>query len=144
MKKILILVLSVLVLSCSKEKDGKEAEETALEKFFAPYGDTCFVNYEGIYLYLTNEGNGEYKKGDPLVIYYSGKTLENVVTFANQEVIRTTYPGSGFIEGWNIALKHIKKGSEGMLVVPYKKGFGKERTGIIEPFSTLVYAFKTE
>ena len=147
MKKKLILLpllICALFFSCSKEKDGKDAEDDALEKFFKPYGDTCFVKYDGIYLYLTEEGKEEYQNGDSLIIYYSGKTLENIVTFATQEVIRTIYPDDGFIEGWRIALKHIKKDSEGILVVPFAKGYGKNRTGVIEPFSTLVYSFRAE
>jgi FKBP-type peptidyl-prolyl cis-trans isomerase len=141
---IFIVLASLVFFSCSKEKDGKQAEEEALESFFKPYGDTCFVKYDGIYLYLTTEGEDEYENGDSLIINYSGKTLENPVTFAPKETIRTIYPGDDFIEGWKIAVKHIKKKSEGILVVPYKKGYGKHRTGIIEPFSTLVYTFTAE
>ena len=93
---------------------------------------------------MTTEGEEAYEDGDSLILYYSGRTLEHAVTFATQEVIRTVYPEGDFVEGWKIALKHINKASEGILVVPYKKGFGKKRVGIIEPFSTLVYSFKTE
>lgn len=146
MKKILCLLLFAAVLSsffsCGKEKDGRDAEDEALESFFKPYGDTCFVEYDGIYLYLIEEGSVEYQEGDELVLLYDGKTLENIVTFAKAEVVRTVYPGSGLIDGWKTALKHIKKGSKGILVVPFKKGFGKHRVGIIEPFSTLVYVFE--
>lgn len=144
MKKNLMFLATAALLSCSKEKDGRQAEEEALESFFKPYGDTCFVKYDGIYLYLTTEGEEEYDDGDTVFLTYSGKTLENVVTFANKEVDTIIYPGGGFINGWNIALKHLKKPCEGILVVPYEKGYGKYRTGIIEPFSTLVYTFSAE
>ncbi|MBQ5451448.1 MAG: FKBP-type peptidyl-prolyl cis-trans isomerase [Bacteroidales bacterium] len=141
---IFTVLTSLIFFACSKEKDGRQAEEEALESFFKPYGDTCFVKYDGIYLYLTTEGEEEYQDGDSLILNYSGRTLENPVTFAPKASVSTIYPGEDFIEGWKIALKHIKKNSEGILVVPYKKGYGKNRTGVIEPFSTLVYNFSAQ
>ena len=130
------------VASCSKERDGQDAEDAALESFFKSYADTCFVNYDGIYLYVMEKGSEEYSEGETVTIVSTGKTLENIVTFSSGSILQTTYPGSDLIEGWKIALKHLKKGDKGILVVPFKYGFGKKRTGQIEPYSTLVYAFE--
>ena len=145
MRKILyglLIFLLVAIVSCSKEKDGRQAEEEALESFFKPYGDTCFVEHEGVYLYFTVEGQEEFKDGDSLTLIYSGRTLENVKNF--QDSIRIIYPDGDMVEGWVIAQKYLKKKSEGILVVPYKKGYGKRRVGTIEPFSTLVYTFRAK
>ncbi len=141
---ILLFFLSIIAIintSCSKEADGRDAENEAIEKFLSKYGDTCFVNYDGIYLYLTEEGTENYSNEDIVTITYSGQTLENVVTFAYNNVMQVVYGDNSLISGWKIALQQIKKGSEGILLIPYKKAYGKQRVGIIEPYSTLVFTF---
>ena len=138
------IIIAIATTSCSKEADGRDAEDEAIEKFLKKYGDTCFVSYNGIYLYLTEEGTEKYSNGDLVTITYTGQTLENVVTFANQNVMQVVYGNNSLISGWQTALEIIPKNSAGILLIPFKKGYGKKRVGVIEPYSTLAYTFTAE
>ena len=43
------------------------------------------------------------------------------------------------IKGWDEGLAMMQKGEKGLLVIPSDLGYGSRGTGIITPFSTLVF-----
>ena len=72
----------MIFASCSKEKDGQDKEDEVIEKLLARYGDTCFVEHNGIYLYIMEEGDKAYGNSDVVKMIYSGQTLQDNNTFA--------------------------------------------------------------
>lgn len=138
----LICFVLTMFYACGKEKDAESAEYDALESYLAKFGDTCVVQDTlGIYLYVAVSGETNYSNGDVVNISFTGQTLENVVTFAQESTMQVVYGQNSLIKGWQIALSLLKKGSSGILIVPYDMGYGKSRQGVIEPYSTLVYSF---
>ena len=73
------------------------------------------------------------------------KTRTNTKSIINKKFkLSSVFDHKGakhFLNSKKIALQQIKKGSEGILLIPYKKAYGKQRVGIIEPYSTLVFTF---
>ncbi len=134
--------MAMVVASCSKEKDAKDDEGEIIEKMLARYGDTCFVEHDGVYLYLTEEGDTKYGNSDIVTMIYSGQTLQNSVTFAKNDTLTFVYGNPGLISGFMKALPYTKKNCKGQLLIPYKYGYGDRRIGVIEPYSTLLFTFE--
>lgn len=136
------------LISCGKEHDAEILEKETIEKLLKskldPDGNTKFEERDGVYFYLTHRGLAEYKPDDTIVIKYTAKSLKNSVTFAvkDEMILETPADTVKLIKGWQIALRYLMIGHKGILVVPYKYGFGKTRTGLIEPYSTLYYDFE--
>ncbi len=145
MKKFLLIIVALTAMifaSCNKEKDADDTEKEEIEKLLARYGDTCFVEHNGIYLYLTEEGDKEYKSTDIVKMIYSGQALQGNNTFAKNDTLEFIYGKSGLISGFLRALPYIKRNSKGQLLIPYQYGYGARRVGTIEPYSTLLFTFE--
>ncbi len=147
MKKFLLIIVALTAMifaSCSKEKDANDVEKEQIEKLLARYGDTCFVEHNGIYLYLTEEGDKEYASSDIVKMIYTGQALQGNNTFAKNDTLKFVYGKSGLISGFIRALPYIKRNSKGQLLIPYQYGYGARRVGTIEPYSTLLFTFEME
>ena len=147
MKKFLLIIVALTAMifaSCNKEKDADDTEKEEIEKLLARYGDTCFVEHNGIYLYLTEEGDKEYKSTDIVKMIYSGQALQGNNTFAKTDTLEFIYGKSGLISGFLRALPYIKRNSKGQLLIPYQYGYGARRVGTIEPYSTLLFTFEMQ
>ncbi|MBR4272338.1 MAG: FKBP-type peptidyl-prolyl cis-trans isomerase [Bacteroidales bacterium] len=147
MKKFLLIIVALTAMifaSCSKEKDANDVEKEQIEKLLARYGDTCFVEHNGIYLYLTEEGDKEYASSDIVKMIYTGQALQGNNTFAKNDTMKFVYGKSGLISGFIRALPYIKRNSKGQLLIPYQYGYGARRVGTIEPYSTLLFTFEME
>jgi FKBP-type peptidyl-prolyl cis-trans isomerase len=145
MKKFLLIIVALTAMifaSCNKEKDANDTENELIEKILARYGDTSFVEHNGIYLYLTEEGDKEYANSDIVKMIYTGQTLKDNNTFAKNDTLEFIYGRSGLISGFLRALPYIKRNSKGQLLIPYKYGYGDRRVGTIEPRSTLLFTFE--
>jgi FKBP-type peptidyl-prolyl cis-trans isomerase len=145
MKKFLLIIVALTAMifaSCNKEKDADDTEKEEIEKVLARYGDTCFVEHNGIYLYLTEEGDKEYQSTDIVKMIYSGQALQGNNTFAKNDTLEFIYGKSGLISGFLRALPYIKRNSKGQLLIPYQYGYGARRVGTIEPYSTLLFTFE--
>ena len=127
MKKFLLIIVALTAMifaSCNKEKDADDTEKEEIEKVLARYGDTCFVEHNGIYLYLTEEGDKEYQSTDIVKMIYSGQALQGNNTFAKNDTLEFIYGKSGLISGFLRALPYIKRNSKGQLLIPYQYGYG--------------------
>ena len=147
MKKFLLIIVALSAMifaSCNKEEDADDTEKEEIEKLLARYGDTCFVEHNGIYLYLTEEGDKEYQSTDIVKMIYSGQALQGNNTFAKNDTLEFIYGKSGLISGFLRALPYIKRNSKGQLLIPYQYGYGARRVGTIEPYSTLLFTFEME
>ena len=147
MKKFLLIIVALTAMifaSCNKEKDADDTEKEEIEKVLDRYGDTCFVEHNGIYLYLTEEGDKEYQSTDIVKMIYSGQALQGNNTFAKNDTLEFIYGKSGLISGFLRALPYIKRNSKGQLLIPYQYGYGARRVGTIEPYSTLLFTFEMQ
>lgn len=66
-------------------------------------------------------------------------SFRNVASYGDS-LMRTT-PGS-LIQGWTIALMNMRVGDSARIVIPYNLGYGSSNSGVIKPYSTLVFDLK--
>lgn len=104
----------------------------------------------GTYVALTVPGTGENISDTSVaVVKYTGKTLADSVfdsnvdpKFGHTEPINVdlSQMGSGIILGWVDALKQMKKGSKGKVLIPSSLAYGKTGSGDkIKPNEILVF-----
>ncbi len=133
----------VALPSCNKMDQREDAEETQIANFKKSIAKDTLNVYEidGIILDIQKMGTEEYKPDDTLTLIFTGVAMQRNITFAKNDTARVIYGDNNLIDGWKIALPFIKKNSSGLLLVTYDKGFGKERVGVVEPYSTLKFTF---
>ena len=147
MKKFLLIIVAftaMIFASCNKENDANDKEKEVIEKILARYGDTCFVEHNGIYLYIMEEGDKEYGNSDVVKMIYTGQSLQDNNTFAKNDTMKFFYGKPGLISGFLRALPYIKRNSKGQLLIPYQYGYGSRRVGTIEPYSTLLFTYEMQ
>ncbi|MBO7464147.1 MAG: FKBP-type peptidyl-prolyl cis-trans isomerase [Bacteroidales bacterium] len=148
MKKLFFIAISMIALfmatSCSKENDAEDKEKDLITQVLKSHGDTCFVKINGIYLYIMEEGEKQYGSSDIVKMIYSGVTLQDHNTFAQNDTMSFVYGTPKLIPGFIIALPYLKKGSKSQLIVPFNYGYGDRRTGTIEPYSTLHFTIELQ
>lgn len=73
---------------------------------------------------------------------YTGETFDS--SYNNRvngdSIFRTTL--TSLIQGWQIALVNMHVGDSVEIVVPYNMGYGATQSGIIKPYSTLIFNLK--
>lgn len=62
----------------------------------------------------------------------------------NPAEVTQNSPFSSVIEGWSVALQHMKKGDHWEIWIPYQLGYGSQGYGGIKPYSTLVFEIEVE
>ncbi|MCQ2973529.1 MAG: FKBP-type peptidyl-prolyl cis-trans isomerase [Bacteroidales bacterium] len=161
MKKIVLysLVISIfLCFACSKMDEYEDAQDKAFEnlrkslltdsKYLKDSNNNLIDCYDddGILLALQNvkKDTIHYADTDTVTIIYTGVSMRNNKTFSTNDTIQFIYGNNSLIEGWKIALPHIRKFSTGVLLISYDKAYGKHRAGLIEPYQPLKYTFSTK
>ncbi|MBO4372049.1 MAG: FKBP-type peptidyl-prolyl cis-trans isomerase [Bacteroidales bacterium] len=136
----------VTLSSCNKMEQREDAEETQITNFKKSIAKDTLNVYEidGIILDIQKMGKEEYLPDDTITLIFTGVAMQRNVTFAKSDTARVIYGDNNLIEGWKIALPFIKKNSSGILLVTYDKGYGKERVGVVEPYSTLKFTFTAQ
>lgn len=137
------ILASTALCSCSKKEKYEDDEETQIKNFKKSIAKDTLNVYEigGIILDIQKLGTEEYLPDDTLTLVFTGVAMQRNVTFAKNDTTRVIYGDNQLIEGWKIALPFLRKNSKGLLLVTYDKGFGKERVGVVEPYSTLKFTF---
>ncbi|MFN5324302.1 MAG: FKBP-type peptidyl-prolyl cis-trans isomerase [Bacteroidota bacterium] len=95
----------------------------------------------GAFLTIKNEGNGpKPEAGDTVYVNYKGYLLNGLVFDSTSKgpfkfVLGTT----PVLEGWVDCIPLLSKGSEATIAFPSDLGFGSQKTGVIPPYSPLIF-----
>lgn len=150
--KIIILCVVLMIFSmclhssCDKMEAREESEKSQIESFKASIAADTINVYEldGVILDIQTLGTEEYASEDTITLIFTGVSLQQSITFAQDDTVRVVYGDNNLIEGWKIALPYLRKNSSGLLLVTYDKGYGKRRVGVVEPYSTLHFTFSAQ
>ncbi|MBR4440933.1 MAG: FKBP-type peptidyl-prolyl cis-trans isomerase [Bacteroidales bacterium] len=140
------VVLATPLASCNKAETREDAEEKQIASFKKSIAKDTLNVYEigGIILDVKKMGKEEYLPDEYITIIFTGVAMQRNVTFAKNDTVTVKYGDNQLMEGWKIALPFLKKNSSGVLLVTYNKGYGKERVGVVEPYSTLKFTFSVQ
>ena len=74
-----------------------------------------------------------------ITVQYTGTLIGGKKFDATQQGRPATFKLSELILGWRTALKEMPVGSRWEIVIPFNLGYGSRPTGIIKPYSTLIF-----
>lgn len=96
----------------------------------------------GVYYKVLRAGNGTVPTGDSKVkVNYEGRLIDGTVFDSSYERGEaSSFPVSGVIQGWQLALKAMPVGSEWEIYIPQYYAYGASGSGEkIPPYSALVF-----
>ena len=126
-----------------EQREFREAEKGMRDAYLAANYPDATPTESGLYYIRTNKGSGAKPvPGQTVLVHYTGMLVDG--TKFDSSVDRGTpfefTLGEGrVIQGWDEGLAMMQKGDKGILVIPSDLGYGSRGTGIITPFSTLVF-----
>jgi FKBP-type peptidyl-prolyl cis-trans isomerases 1 len=162
----LFMAFAVILSSCSKEEVTTYSEEwkELNDKAFADMAnntDYQRIDSEGnngfIYYKVLEEGSGEkLNYSSRLTAHYKGTFIDGTVFDQNLRGDRAparfavSLNGANYsqtnpngymrpIDGWTVALQHMRKGDKWEVWFPYQLAYGKAGTKTIQPYSTLIF-----
>lgn len=126
------------------------------EKIWEYLKESEFENLDstasGLYYVQEQEGTGPlFNDGDMVSVMYTGQLLDGRDFDSNigGEALTFMIPGEYIIPGWNEGIKLMRDGEIGILIIPYRHGYGEEGRlnefgfVMIPPYSTLVFYLET-
>jgi FKBP-type peptidyl-prolyl cis-trans isomerase len=126
------------------------------EKIWEYLKESEFENLDstasGLNYVQEKEGTGPlFRDGDLVSVIYTGQLLDgrDFDTNVGEEAISFMIPGEYIIPGWNEGIKLMRDGEIGILIIPYRHGYGEEGRlndfglVMIPPYSTLVFYLET-
>lgn len=119
-----------LIKKDSLEKEKYLAKLTGLKK-----------TVEGIYYATTKEGTGRaVKKGDKVQVAYKGMFLNgDIFDQSLKNYFEVNVGANSVIQGWEIMLENMNEGEKVTAVIPPVLAYGEGGSGIIPPYTTLVF-----
>ena len=118
-----------------------EADATLIRKLYA----TAHRLHSGL-LYIERDpgtGTSTPGEGQEVVVHYEGRLLDGTMFDSSRQrgAPYTFRLGSGaVIQGWDDAVRTMKKGEKRTLIIPYWLGYGVSgRPPVIPPSATLVF-----
>lgn len=140
MKKFLLPLLSLLILSvsCKDKKSQTEEDRDTILKYIADHNLNALSTSSGLYYVIEDEGSGKRPntKSDVQVIYKgyltNGKVFDENTTGLWLNLGQV-------IEGWKEGIPLFMEGGKGKLLIPSNLGYGQKASGDIPPNSVLIF-----
>ena len=148
MKKGNKVTLNISLLSVKSAAEMTQAEDKALQDYFAKNNLKPTKTNSGMYYIITKEGSGPaIEKGQKVSMNYVGKLLNGTVFDKNVDsnfhnTREFSFPvGIGrVIPGWDEGIMLLKKGSKATLFIPSPLAYGPQSPSpVIPPNSSLIF-----
>lgn len=99
----------------------------------------------GLQYRILQKGQGPLPQAnDDVVVKYEGRTIDDKVFDSSykRDPQTATFNCSRMIKGWAEALQMMPEGSKWELYIPHQLAYQDRRTGVVEPYSTLVFTIE--
>ncbi len=143
-----LMSLSLISFSCEKELSQNEVDkknrEDILKYIMSNEIQDVIEDESGLFYKIISNGiAGEHPNSSSIVsVQYKGYDLNGVIfdrTLGNEF---STFPLTNLIKGWQIGIPLMEKGSEALLLIPSKLGYGNEDKSTIPANSVLIFEIK--
>jgi len=139
MKKLLLLVLFTLTLSCSEDEiiDYTAQNETDIESYLNANNLTFQKTSSGLYYDINVSGNGNSPTfNSNVTLGYKGYFLNGDVFDQSSEA---TFNVSGVVLGFAEAVLLLKPGGSGTFILPSRLAYGARGAGSIQPGAVIIF-----
>ena len=137
------LVGSEMCIRDSNKDVEKQAEEDQLliGNYLAENNITALSTPEGLYYEITEAGNSEEMPtiNSTVKVKYIGRLLDGTVFDQTAGSQTFTSPLTGLIQGWQIGIPLMTRGSKAMLYIPSGLGYGRNSPPGIPANSVLIF-----
>ncbi len=123
----------------------REYEKYSIRQYLTKNNITQKPGRNGLYYIVETKGSGPLLKSkDKVKVHYTGYYLDNMRPFDSSEQygepIEVVIDESDVIKGWHEALKMMRVGEKGRLIIPSALGYGEHgMPPVIGPHSPLVF-----
>jgi len=160
-KSAIIILTTLLLVSCSEnKKNNRDSETSKIEAFVK---DKDYTRHQsGVYYKVIKEAEEAEEIAKPLItstdtikIWFSGEILSgylfttNITSLAETNGIDISesdlvikeiiLKGYTLVQGLEYAIKSASKGDSIHVVIPFDLGYGDVQNGLVPPYSTLFY-----
>ena len=135
-----VITYAQFQLAALRAKYQQETE--AIEQYLQGKNLTTTPLDNGLYYVETKKGSGECpKNGQTCVVNYTGMLLNGTVFDSSLGREPIEFPlGQGMvIQGWEIGISMMKKGSKAVLAIPSHLAYGERGSGSIPPNAPLIF-----
>lgn len=141
MKKILLLLISTLIFSCSDDDttivNFDAINETTIQTYLTTNNLTAEKTASGLYHIISNEGTGASPAADSnTTIAYEGYFLDGT-TFDQSDNI--SFNLTNLILGFSEGVQLLKEGGSGTFILPSRLAYGTRGQGSIQPGDVIVF-----
>lgn len=138
---LLITIAAFVLFSCKDQEDPFEAEKIKLAEYFEDNNIVADTITDGLYYISGRTGIGNVvQSGSEVSVLYTGRLIDGTIFPDEAPATYSFIPGQGqAIEGWEQGIPGLREGDSGTLIVRSDLGYGSTKTGIIPPYSTLIF-----
>ncbi|MEA2040924.1 MAG: FKBP-type peptidyl-prolyl cis-trans isomerase [Bacteroidota bacterium] len=141
------IILLLLILSIGCEKELKKNEYELLQAYIEENEIITEPTASGLYYIedttTTLENKTPPQTGDTVIITYKGYLLADTSAVFDTKTIdkpsNYIFKIDAVIEGWEEGIAYTDSGISAQLIIPSDLAYGNKQTGIIPPYSTLIF-----
>ena len=143
----MFLAATLLLFSC--KNNAAEKEKELLQSYLTANNIDANPRKSGLYFLesgfsgIESIGAPRPQTGDTVIISYKGYLLADTAAVFDQksinEPLHYAFKKTDAIAGWEEGISLMRKGITAQFIIPSDLAYGKQQTGIIPPYSTLIF-----
>ena len=141
------LIFDVVMLDILSAEDANQSRveraHQEFDKYLADNKIKASKRDSGLVYVCKKKGSGECPTaGQTITVHYTGRLMDGRVfdsSVERGEPIDFILGEGRVIKGWDEGVALMKKGEKATLVIPFDMAYGSRQTGIIPPYSNLVF-----
>lgn len=135
-------MLDILSLEDANRSKAEKAHQE-FDKYLSDNKIKAAKRESGLVYVCDKKGSGECAaNGQTVTVHYTGRLTDGRVfdsSVERGEPISFVLGNGSVIKGWEEGVALMKKGEKATLIVPFDLAYGSRKTGIIPPYSNLVF-----
>jgi FKBP-type peptidyl-prolyl cis-trans isomerase FkpA len=138
----LFLFLGLVLSSCSKDDNQAEMDQQVILDYITENNIDAIAHPSGLHYAVTTEGTGSSSPSifSEVQVEYKGYLADG--TIFDESEAPVIFDLGMLIEGWQIGIPLLKKGGEGLFLIPSELGYGSNARAGIPSNSVLIFEIK--
>lgn len=135
-----LFILLLFLVSCDTQTQ-MEKDIQLIQNYLSSHGLQAIQDESGLFYIEQTPGTGLFSPTveDTIVVKYTGYLLNGVYFDKTEEGSTDTFALSKLVEGWQIGVPLMTRGSINKLLIPSELGYGSTEKGIIPANSVIIF-----
>ena len=135
-----LFILLLFLVSCDTQTQ-MEKDTQLIQNYLSSNGLEAIQDESGLFYIEQTPGTGLFSPTveDTIVVKYTGYLLNGVYFDKTEEGSTDTFALSKLVEGWQIGVPMMTRGSVNKLLIPSELGYGSTEKGIIPANSVIIF-----